>query len=47
MAKILPTIMSPLDLHELRNEQLTQLAGEIREVLCHLVATRTAHFASN
>ncbi len=27
--------------------QLQQLADEIRDVLCNLVATRTAHFASN
>jgi 1-deoxy-D-xylulose-5-phosphate synthase len=28
-------------------EQLEQLASEIRDVLCNLLATRTAHFASN
>jgi len=28
-------------------DQLEQLASEIRDVLCNLLATRTAHFASN
>ena len=30
-----------------RLPQLEQLAGEMREALCNLVASRTAHFASN
>jgi 1-deoxy-D-xylulose-5-phosphate synthase len=47
MHKLLPTIDSPLDLHKLSVGQLNQLAGEMREVLCNLVATRSAHFASN
>jgi 1-deoxy-D-xylulose-5-phosphate synthase len=47
MTKLLPTIESALDLHGLSVEQLSQLAEEIREVLCNLVAARTAHFASN
>ncbi|MCA9151661.1 MAG: 1-deoxy-D-xylulose-5-phosphate synthase [Planctomycetales bacterium] len=47
MSKILPTLKSALDLHELSNDQLKQAADEIREVLCNLVATRSAHFASN
>jgi 1-deoxy-D-xylulose-5-phosphate synthase len=47
MAKILPTLQSAVELHELSVEQLRQLADEMREVLCNLVATRTAHFASN
>jgi 1-deoxy-D-xylulose-5-phosphate synthase len=47
MPKILPTIESALDLHQLTIDQLDQLADEMREVLCNLVATRTAHFASN
>ncbi|EAQ81288.1 1-deoxy-D-xylulose-5-phosphate synthase [Blastopirellula marina] len=47
MHQILSKIESPADLSNLSNEQLEQLAAEIRDVLCSLVATRTAHFASN
>src|SRR5262245_58689828 len=47
MDKLLSKIESPRDLHGLSNAELDQLAGELREVLCNLVATRTAHFASN
>lgn len=35
------------DLKSLSPEQLQQVAKEIRDVLCNLLATRTAHFASN
>lgn len=47
MHKILPTIQSSIDLHSFSTDQLSELAEEIRDVLCNLVATRTAHFASN
>ena len=47
MAELLPTIKSPQDLTKFNTAQLNQLADEIREVLRNLVATRTAHFASN
>jgi len=47
MDKLLPKIQSPRDLQGLSTMQLEQLAAEMREVLCRLVATRTAHFASN
>ncbi len=47
MAALLPGIESPRDLRNLSQEQLEQLAGEMREALCGLVATRSAHFASN
>ncbi|TWT31592.1 1-deoxy-D-xylulose-5-phosphate synthase [Blastopirellula retiformator] len=47
MHKILSQIESPADLNGLSSDQLEQLADEIRDVLCSLVATRTAHFASN
>lgn len=47
MHEMLSKIESPRDLDGLSNRQLGQLAGEIRDVLCNLVATRTAHFASN
>ncbi|MEX0978649.1 MAG: 1-deoxy-D-xylulose-5-phosphate synthase N-terminal domain-containing protein, partial [Pirellulales bacterium] len=47
MDKLLSKIESPRDLQGLTNAELEQLAGEMREVLCNLVSTRTAHFASN
>jgi 1-deoxy-D-xylulose-5-phosphate synthase len=47
MDKILSTINSPHDLQRLSLQELTELAAEIREVLCGLASRRTAHFASN
>ena len=47
MDRLLPSITSPRDLVGMSNEQLVQLAAEIREELCSLLACRTAHFASN
>ncbi len=47
MDELLSTINSPQDLRKLSHKQLEQLAGEMREALCRLAATRTAHFASN
>ncbi len=47
MDKILSEISSPRDLQGLSQEELVQLAGEIREALCSLASRRTAHFASN
>jgi 1-deoxy-D-xylulose-5-phosphate synthase len=47
MHEILSQLDSPADLKELSPKELTQLADEIRDVLCGLVATRSAHFASN
>ena len=47
MEKLLPKIQSAQDLQHLSLEELNELAVEIREVLCNLVADRTAHFASN
>ena len=44
---ILPTIQSPRDLDGLSLIELERLAVEMREVLCNLVACRSAHFASN
>ncbi|MEZ6107427.1 MAG: 1-deoxy-D-xylulose-5-phosphate synthase N-terminal domain-containing protein [Pirellulaceae bacterium] len=43
----LADLQSPMQLHELSNAELTELAGEIRERLCQLLAKRPAHFASN
>ncbi len=45
--QILPSIVGPEDLKGLSLPQLEQLAGEMRDVLCHLIACRSAHFASN
>jgi 1-deoxy-D-xylulose-5-phosphate synthase len=47
MAPLLPQIHSPQDLRAFSYAQLEQLADEMREALCNLVSTRTAHFASN
>src|SRR5688572_18665541 len=47
MDRLLSKIESPRDLLTLDDVQLEQLAGEMREALCHLVSHRTAHFASN
>jgi len=47
MDELLSKIRSPEDLRRLTHPQLTQLAAEIREALCRLASTRTAHFASN
>lgn len=44
---LLPTIQSPRDLQGLSLIDLERLAGEMRDVLCNLVAARSAHFASN
>jgi 1-deoxy-D-xylulose-5-phosphate synthase len=46
-AKLLRTIREPADLKRLSLVELEQLAGEMREVLCNLIACRSAHFASN
>ena len=45
--ELLPGIDSPRNLQELTDEQLHQLAAEIRSALCNVVTNRTAHFASN
>lgn len=44
---LLSRLKSPRDLRGLSDEQLRQLAAEIREALCSVCADRTAHFASN
>ncbi len=45
--ELLPQLTSPQQLNDYSNQQLSQLADEIREVLCTVVSDRTAHFASN
>ena len=47
MHKALAQIDSAVDLHDMSVNQLSELAAEVREVLCNLVADRPAHFASN
>jgi 1-deoxy-D-xylulose-5-phosphate synthase len=47
MSTLLETIHEPADLRGLSLPQLEQLAAEMREVLCNLIACRSAHFASN
>lgn len=46
-SKLLASITEPADLLKLSLPQLEQVAGEIRDVLCNLIACRSAHFASN
>jgi 1-deoxy-D-xylulose-5-phosphate synthase len=47
MSTLLSGIHSPADLHPLTDEQLTQLAQEMRDELVRVLCTRPAHFASN
>jgi 1-deoxy-D-xylulose-5-phosphate synthase len=47
MDHLLSKIESPRDLQGLSITELEQLAAEMREALCNLVSSRTAHFASN
>ena len=47
MSSLLPSIESAYDLQKMSLRELDQVAGEIRDVLCNLLSTRSAHFASN
>lgn len=47
MKTLLSQIQSPEDLRGLSLDELNQVGDEIRDVLCSLVSTRSAHFASN
>lgn len=47
MHKWLSKIDSAIALHSMTNSELQELAEEMREVLCNLLSTRSAHFASN
>ncbi len=47
MDSLLSNIKSPVDLKQLSLAQLQQLAAEMREAMCRLLGTRSAHFASN
>ncbi len=45
--QLLPLVSSPAELKAMNDQQLVQLAKEIREALCMIVSDRPAHFASN
>src|SRR5882672_4402640 len=47
MSALLSRIRGPEDLHLLSDEQLRQLAQEMRDELIRVLTTRPAHFASN
>src|SRR4029077_14955587 len=47
MSAILSRITGPADLHSLTEEQLAQLAQEMRDELVRVLSIRPAHFASN
>lgn len=44
---LLASLDTAMPLRDFSPEQLESVAAEIRDVLCNLLATRTAHFASN
>jgi 1-deoxy-D-xylulose-5-phosphate synthase len=47
MIALLPQIASPKDLHAFSDEQLNDLAQEMRDELVRVLSIRPAHFASN
>src|SRR3954452_22410975 len=47
MSAILPRIEGPQDLQNLSQEELAQLAQEMRDELVRVLSIRPAHFASN
>src|SRR5918911_1931629 len=47
MSVLLPRIASPADLHRLTDQELLQLAQEMRDELVRVLSIRPAHFASN
>src|ERR1051326_6051898 len=47
MSALLSRIASAADLHQLSEEELTQLAQEMRDELVRVLSIRPAHFASN
>ena len=44
---LLAGLNDAMPLRDFSPEQLENVAAEVRDVLCNLLATRTAHFASN
>jgi 1-deoxy-D-xylulose-5-phosphate synthase len=47
MSELLSKVQSPADLQQFTDEQLTQLAQEMRDELVRVLSIRPAHFASN
>ncbi|MDZ4851460.1 MAG: 1-deoxy-D-xylulose-5-phosphate synthase [Pirellulaceae bacterium] len=47
MHELLSRLESAYELHAMSVSELEKLGQEIRDVLCNLLSTRTAHFASN
>src|SRR5437899_4465529 len=47
MGALLAQVRSPADLHQFNDEQLTELAQEMRDELVRVLSIRPAHFASN
>src|SRR3989442_14459054 len=47
MSVLLSEISGPADLHKLNDEELLQLAQEMRNELVRVLSIRPAHFASN
>ena len=47
MSRHLDRLTSPMQLHTYSDEQLRELAGEIRDELVRVLSIRSAHFASN
>jgi 1-deoxy-D-xylulose-5-phosphate synthase len=47
MSELLAQVKSPADLHKLSDEQLVELAQEMRDELVRVLSMRPAHFASN
>lgn len=47
MTKLLKHINSPIDLRQLKQEDLPQLAKELREFIIHIVATKEGHLGAS
>src|SRR6266513_321973 len=47
MGELLSKVQSPADLHQFTDEQLLELAQEMRDELVRVLSIRPAHFASN
>src|SRR5580765_604087 len=47
MSQLLSKVHSPADLRQFTDEQLLDLAQEMRDALCQVLSLRPAHFASN
>lgn len=47
MSELLSKVQSPKDLHQFNDDQLKQLAQEMRDELVRVLSIRPAHFASN